>query len=268
MRSVERIPLSKAATTSLSSFLFFLLILLRAPIQGLKEDSQSSAKHYEKHTKDFPVPLREHDQFDTSDRGFQHALSGISAHTRTIAHIHSELANSIETSVLSPLKALGKEIGDHIKAIDDDLGQTFSGVDTEREQSTNAVSEYTKGVNLSTAGEGHSAHTVMNDPWVAHRVAEHQLHKHLDMENHLTQSTIHWQSTSKNFEARVISTTQEAAAAFTRATVNTQNRLRDEWTSIENLLTRISPTGAHWLRSYSSRNIARRKLTFARACHP
>lgn len=212
------------------------------PPQNIKEDAESSSKHYEKHTKAFPVPLREHDQFSTDDNGFQHALTGISVHTRTIAHIHSELAKAIDTSVLAPLKALDKEIGDHIKGIDDDLGKTFTGVDTERDQSKSAVSEYTKGLKLSTAGEGHSASTVMNDPWVAHHVAEHQLHKHLDMENHLTQSTIHWQSSSKAFEARLISTIQEAARAYTRATVNTANRLLDEWTGVEKLLTNIGPT--------------------------
>lgn len=77
------------------------------------------------------MPFKEGNQFAQDDSGFQHALYSIRDRTRTIATIHTELAHTIESTVLAPLSALAKELGEHNKEIDADLGKTANDAEAE-----------------------------------------------------------------------------------------------------------------------------------------
>jgi hypothetical protein len=172
--------------------------LLKATIayyESLRDVHSHAAKEMQKQVAAMPVPLHESDQFLQDESGLQHAFYGLRDRSKYIAEIEADWSHQIDSLIVHPLEALRKELATHVDAIDSDLGKTADQVAAEREASSQAIGEHSRGIGLIDGQDsGFTASSWKSDPFISENIVARQLAKQLELENKLTRSTIHHQA--------------------------------------------------------------------------
>lgn len=226
-------------------------------------DSQlNSAKELSKQGSGIHVPFAEGDQFVRihspelrkvltvtpqiqDGHGFQNMFYGLRDNTRQMAELHNSFAHQIDNEVLSLLQENKSNLKSHLDGLNSDLGKTADATDKERELSTNALGEHSKGVSMAGSGNGLGATNAKHDPFITHGTVERQLLRQLEHENKLTRGTIDWQQRSERFEKDVVNKMHRASEQFTKAQLEFNERLQKHWQTIGSNLTSVNAT-AEW----------------------
>jgi hypothetical protein len=222
-----------------------LLKAIIAYYESLRDVHAHASKDMLKQVQALPVPLHEGDQFLQDESGLQHAFYGLRDHSKVISDVEGEWASLIDSNVLDPLNSMRKELATHVENLDADLGKTADQVDAERAASSEAIGEHSKGIGLIDGQEsGFTASSWKADPFISEQVVHRQLAKQLEAENKLTRSTIHYQTAWREFELKLGQVLNSAHHEFRRISAIQEEKLKSEYTAIEQRLTAVGLEGA------------------------
>ena len=125
------------------------------------------------------MPFREGNQFLGED-GLQDIFYSIREKTRTIADHHSNLAKTVEGSIVQHLEKLRAEIKAHVRNVQQDTGKLANTVAREREISTKMISDLARSITLLKNTP--MSVSPREDPFTANQAVSMQLQRQVNEE--------------------------------------------------------------------------------------
>ncbi|RMD39552.1 hypothetical protein DV735_g5584, partial [Chaetothyriales sp. CBS 134920] len=188
-------------------------VYLEEYISAVAKAEQSAAKDQEKVLKTVSGTLKESHHFETALGGVAGLFENIRANTQAQSTLHAETSKSLTSSVLPILERLHQELKAKSKEVTSGSGKGAKSVDAARattQKHIDALSQHT----ASFDSRGGGKISAQNDPYVLHRGTYHRLNKQILEENNIRKDIVNVQNSFAEFEARVVSTFQNAISAY------------------------------------------------------
>ncbi|KAI6042191.1 hypothetical protein EDC04DRAFT_2601002 [Pisolithus marmoratus] len=202
---------------------------LIAYFEGVADIKSNVAREYTKLGAVVQVPFKSGTQF-LGESGLQ---------ARHIADQHTNLARTVDSSIVQHLQKLRGEIKAHIENIQNDTGKLATSVAKERELFTRMIGELATAISVFK-------NTPMNvtpksDPYVINMSVSHQPQKQIHEENALQKSIIIMQQNSAHFEEGIVRAIQSAWAPFAEWRDRSYAIVSDAWGGLDTNMTSLAP---------------------------
>ncbi|GAB1523134.1 hypothetical protein RhiTH_006264 [Rhizoctonia solani] len=211
---------------------------LVAYFEGVADIESNTAKEMTKLGAVIQVPFKAGNQF-MGEGGLQDVYYTIRDKTRTIADHHSNLAKTVEGSIVQHLRKLHYEIKAHIKNVQNDTGKLATSVAREREMSTKHISDLSRAIAMFKNTPMQV--TARDDPYVMNQLVIRQLQKQVHEENALQKSIIIMQQNSAHFEEGVVRSIQSAWQTFEEWNSRMSASVQETWRVMGNAMAALAP---------------------------
>ncbi|KAF8753329.1 Pleckstrin homology domain [Rhizoctonia solani] len=192
---------------------------LVAYFEGVADIESNTAKEMTKLGAVIQVPFKAGNQFMARDVYYT-----IRDKTRTIADHHSNLAKTVEGSIVQHLRKLHYEIKAHIKNVQNDTGKLATSVAREREMSTKHISDLSRAIAMFKNTPMQV--TARDDPYVMNQLVIRQLQKQVHEE--------------KRFK-RVVRSIQSAWQTFEEWNSRMSASVQETWRVMGNAMAALAP---------------------------
>ncbi|WFD28413.1 hypothetical protein MNAN1_003423 [Malassezia nana] len=223
--------------------------MLIAYFEGIADIEYNTAKEMTKLGGVIQVPFREGNQFLGED-GLQDIFYSIREKSRTIADHHSNLAKTVEGSIVQHLHKLKAEIKAHIRNVQQDTGRLANSVAREREVSTKMISDLARSITLLKNTP--MSVSPREDPYSSNQAVALQLQRQVNEENALQKSIIIMQQNSAHFEEGIVRSIQSAWQTFDEWSGRMSAQVQDTWLGLGVHMRSLEPN-AEWI-AFASRS--------------
>ena len=223
--------------------------MLISYFEGIADIEYNTAKEMNKLGGVIQVPFREGNQFLGED-GLQDIFYSIREKTRTIADHHSNLAKTVEGSIVQHLEKLRAEIKAHVRNVQQDTGKLANTVAREREISTKMISDLARSITLLKNTP--MSVSPREDPFTANQAVSMQLQRQVNEENALQKSIIIMQQNSAHFEEAIVRSIQSAWQTFDEWSGRMSAQVQDTWLGLGVHMRSLEPN-AEWI-AFASRS--------------
>lgn len=208
--------------------------------------TQQADQYAAKVPESLPIPFHE-TAFLPMDNaaGYQGALAVVRDKSRVLGEIYRELAESVDTQVITVLDSARQDIKALLKRMDEELGDLTSKVDKCRQDTAAALRDHDAGLALYEAPShaGFSPANAHQDPFLTQSLASLRLRKQVELENRQTRIAIQYQSLFQDLEDKLNGTIVQASRSFLDIQLMGDVRLKAEFAAIETAISNVSTQG-------------------------
>ncbi|KIO34659.1 hypothetical protein M407DRAFT_63869, partial [Tulasnella calospora MUT 4182] len=218
-------------------------------LQGIADIENNTGRELTKLGAVIQVPFRAGNQF-LGEGGLQDIFYNIRDKTRAIADQHTNLAKTIDSSLVQHLEKLLMEIKAHIRNIQNDTGKLATNVAKERELSTKCIADLAKSIAMFKNTP--MSIQAREDPYCQNLIVTKQLVKQVNEENALQKSIILMQQNSAHFEEGIVRSIQSAWQTFDEWQTRMSASVQETWRTLGTSMASLAPD-REWI-AFSARS--------------
>lgn len=222
---------------------------LIAYFEGIADIENNTGRELTKLGAVIQVPFRAGNQF-LGEGGLQDIFYNIRDKTRAIADQHTNLAKTIDSSLVQHLEKLLMEIKAHIRNIQNDTGKLATNVAKERELSTKCIADLAKSIAMFKNTP--MSIQAREDPYCQNLIVTKQLVKQVNEENALQKSIILMQQNSAHFEEGIVRSIQSAWQTFDEWQTRMSASVQETWRTLGTSMASLAPD-REWI-AFSARS--------------